>query len=192
MQVPAATVQRSLDRLFARHPDNRFFSETKVLWREGKPISQMVQAMSLRPELLDGLAALGEAVYPGGTLERSLGERVLLEMSRLNECQFCTDAHVDYIEELGISGRDQALADQDAMKGFSERERAAVEYARAMKRDANRVPPELKMRLGRLFSPPEIVELTFTIGLFNTLNWFNNALENRYAGEYEGTISSKA
>ena len=66
----------------------------------------------------------------------------------------------------------------------SARERLAMEYAELVTRDANRVPDEFFARLRESFSEPEIVELTFVIGLITMLNRFNNALQIRHGGEY--------
>ena len=66
----------------------------------------------------------------------------------------------------------------------SPRERLAMEFAELVTRDANRVPDEFFARLREAFSDPEIVELTFMIGLITMLNRFNNALQIRHGEEY--------
>ncbi len=190
MKVPPDRVRKSLTDLFASYPKSRFFAESKKLWQQKRPTAEMIQAFSLRPEIMAGLAVLGEGLYPGGLLERSIGERTLLEISRLNECQFCATSHEFYTKALGIS--ETPLEDLDSGGGLTPRERAAVAYARAIHADSNRIPAEVKKRLAEVFTEEEVVELTFTIGIFNALNWFNNALENHYAGEYEGTVEPLA
>jgi hypothetical protein len=50
----------------------------------------MLPAMSLRPELLRSFAGFGDSVYPGGLLERSVKELVILQSSHNNTCPFCT------------------------------------------------------------------------------------------------------
>ena len=59
-----------------------------------------------------------------------------------------------------------------------------MEYAELVTRDANRVPDECFARLREAFSGPEIVELTFMIGLITMLNRFNNARQIRHGEEY--------
>lgn len=157
-------------------------AESRALADQGRLPVEMLQAMSLRPELLRAFAGFGEALYPGGLLERSVKELVILEASRANACQFCTESHVAMIRRLGIAAEPlAALDDAEARTG---RERLALEYTRAAMHDSNRVPDELFDRLKRQFSEPEIVELTFLIGFINMLNLFNNCLQVRYDDDY--------
>ena len=187
MEVDQEKVRESLKELFENYPSNKFFMESKQLYAANRPIPQMIQAFSLRPEIMAGLAVLSEGCYPGGILERQLGERVLLALSRMNECQFCASSHEFYIKALGIS--DTPSEDLDSGEQLTDRDKAALDYARAIYTDSNKIPEEIRNRVRELFTEAERVELTFTIGIFNTLNWFNNALENQYLDEYEGTVS---
>ena len=156
------------------------WSASRGLIEEGLPPSEMFQALSVRPDLLAALSGLGPSVYPGGLLERSLKERVIVESSRLNECQYCAASHTGTMQRLGLPTPDGS--DDDAP--LTERERLALAYARASVRDANRIPDSLFGEVAQAFRPEEIVELTFLIGLTGLLNLFNNALQVRYHGEY--------
>ncbi|HEX8235492.1 MAG TPA: ribonuclease HI [Abditibacteriaceae bacterium] len=158
------------------------FAESRRLAESGQLPVEMLQAMSLRPELLRAFAGFGDSVYPGGLLERSLKELVILQSSLDNGCQFCTHSHVALIQQLGIAAEPlQALEDNDAR---TPREQLALEYTRSAMQDSNRVPDELFDRLKQLFSEPEIVELTFLIGFINMLNLFNNCLQVHYHDDY--------
>ena len=158
------------------------FNESRKLFERGQLPVEMLQAMSLRPELLRAFAGFGDALYPGGLLERSVKEFVILESSRDNACQFCTESHVALIRRLGIAAEPLAALDEAAAR--TPREQLALEYTRAARRDSNRVPDALFARLKQQFSEPEIVELTFLIGFINLLNWFNNCLHVRYNDEF--------
>ena len=162
--------------------DDPSFAESRGLSEQGKLPVEMLQAMSLRPELLRAFACFGDALYPGGLLERSVKELVILEASRANECQFCTTSHVAIIRRLGIA--DEPLRALDDVGARTEREKLGVEYTRAAMRDSNRVPDELFARLKQHFTEPEVVELTFLIGFINMLNLFNNCLQVRYHDDY--------
>lgn len=168
---------------FGAVADDASFTESRRLLERGRLPVEMLQAMSLRPELLRAFAGFGGALYPGGLLERSVKELVILESSRSNECQFCTSSHVALIRRLGIAA--EPLDALDAAAARTDRERLAIEYTRVAMRDSNRVPDELFERLKQLFSEPEIVELTFLIGFINMLNLFNNCLQVRYHDDYE-------
>jgi AhpD family alkylhydroperoxidase len=158
------------------------FVESTELVASGRMPVEMLQAMSLRPGILQAFGATGPSVYPGGLLERSLKERVILESSRANSCQFCTSSHISIMKQLGIADPIGSLDDDSAL---SEREQLALAYTRAAMRDSNRVPDALFDRLKAAFTDPEIVELTFLIGLIGQLNLFNNCLQVTYNGEFD-------
>ncbi len=162
--------------------DSPAFAESAALVAAGGAPVEMLRAMSLRPELLQGFAALSTAIYPGGVVERSVKELIILEVSRRNACQFCLESHLAIVRSLGIS--QLPLQMLDAPGSMSARERLAVQYARAAVADSNRIPEELFAQLRAAFTEPEIVEVTAVIGLISMLNLFNNCLQNRYGGEY--------
>jgi len=82
-----------IQRAFEIVKDDPCFAESVAAMKAGKRPGEMLQAMSLRPELLAGFSKLGEGFYPGGIVERDLKELVILEASRSNACQFCTGVH---------------------------------------------------------------------------------------------------
>jgi AhpD family alkylhydroperoxidase len=173
---------------FGAVADDPSFTESRGLAEGGGLPVEMLQAISLRPELLRAFAGFGDALYPGGLLERPVKELVILESSRANACQFCTSSHVALIRRLGIAAEPLTALDDPA--GRTERERVALEYTRAAMRDSNRVPDELFDRLRRHFTEPEIVELTFLVGFINMLNLFNNCLGVRYHDDYASLPSA--
>jgi alkylhydroperoxidase family enzyme len=162
--------------------DDPSFDESRGLWERGMPPVEMIQAMCLRPEILRAFAGFGDAVYPGGMLERRVKELVIITASKRNDCQFCTFSHVDLVDIAEIVADPLAAIDSPAT--LSPRERAAIEYTRAAMTDSNAVPDALRRRLHELFTDPEVVELSFLIGYINMLNLFNNLLDVRYHGEY--------
>ena len=162
--------------------DDPSFDESRGLWERGRPPVEMLQAMCLRPEILRAFGGFGGAVYPGGLLERRVKELVIIAASQANECQFCTNAHVDIVDIWNIVETPLAIIDEPAR--LPPRERLAIEYTKAVVADSNAVPEPLSRELHEHFADPELVELTFLIGYINMLNLFNNALGIRYNGEY--------
>ena len=162
--------------------DDPSFDESRGLWERGHAPVEMVQAMCLRPEILRAFAGFGASVYPGGLLERRIKELVIITASAANECQFCTNAHVDIVDIWNIVETPLAIIDEPAR--LPPRERLAIEYTKAVVADSNAVPEPLSRELHEHFADPELVELTFLIGYINMLNLFNNALGIRYNGEY--------
>ena len=163
--------------------DQPDFEESRALLEQGGMPTEMIQAMALRPELLAAFGQFGSSVYPGGLLERSVKELVIIEASRLNACQFCRDSHVVVARMLGIG--DDPIRMLDDPESLSRRELLAIEYTRAAVADSNQVPDQLFERLKTEFTDREIVELTFLIGFITMLNLFNNCLGVTYRGEFE-------
>jgi len=162
--------------------DDSSFDESRALWERGHSPVEMIQAMCLRPEILRAFAGFGNAVYPGGLLERRVKELVIIAASQSNECQFCVNSHCDLVDLAGIV--EDPLTAIDQPESLAPRERLAVEYTRAAMHDANAVPESLASELHEQFTDPELVELSFLIGYINMLNLFNNLLGVRYNGEY--------
>lgn len=184
MRVTPDQVQ--VNQAFSRVSADSSFGESRRLSEAGLPVAEMLQAIAMRPEILEAFAGFGKAVYPGGILSRELKECVILKASLMNSCQFCANSHIAMMQQLKISQDPiKYLAD---MEKTSERHRVTLEYTEVVTRDSNRVTPELFERLRQEFTEPEIVELTFLIGFINMLNRFNNALGVRYGNDYEGIV----
>ena len=162
--------------------DDPSFDESRGLWERGRPPVEMIQAMCLRPEILEAFAGFGGCVYPGGMLERRVKELVIITASTSNECQFCTFSHCDLVDIADIVAEPLVVIEQP--ESLVPRERIAIEYTRAVMADSNVIPEPLARELHEHFSDPEVVELTFLIGYINMLNLFNNSLGVRYHGEY--------
>jgi AhpD family alkylhydroperoxidase len=167
---------------FEQVKDDPSFDESRGLWERGRPPVEMIQAMCLRPELLQAFAGFGNCVYPGGLLERRVKELVIIASSEKNECQFCTNSHCDLVRISDIEQEPLMAVAHPA--SLASRERVAIEYTRAAMTDSNHIPETLRAELNERFSDPELVELTFLIGFINMLNLFNNCLDVRYNGEY--------
>ena len=181
---------KEIQNAFELVRDDPAFAESVEAVRRGGRPGEMLQALSLRPELLRGFSALSEGLYPGGIVERDVKELVILEASRRNQCQFCTNVHIAIARMHGVG--DDPIRLLDDPDGMDDRQRLAVEYTRAAMEDSNRVPDALFERLRQRFSDAEIVEITFLIGNINALNMFNNCLRVTYRGEYEEQASSAA
>jgi len=167
---------------FALFENNSSLQESAQLFAKGLPIAEMIQALAMNRSVLSAFAGF-RTIYPHGNLGREILEKVILCVSTRNQCQFCVDSHLDITRDLGISS--VGASDPNASE-HSPRERLAIEFAGAICHDSSRVPEDLYQRLQAAFTDAQLVELTFFIGFINMLNWFNNALDVRYHGEFEG------
>ena len=180
MRVTVSPAQ--IQSAFEAVKDDPSFDESRGLWERGRPPVEMIQAMCLRPEILQAFAGFGNAVYPGGLLERRVKELVIITASTANDCQFCTHSHCDLVDIADIVKDPLVVIEHP--ESLAPRERLAVEYTRAVMADSNAIPAPLAQQLHEQFRDPELVELTFLVGYINMLNLFNNALDVRYNGEY--------
>jgi AhpD family alkylhydroperoxidase len=138
----------------------------------------MLQAFAMNESVLRAFGGF-QSIYPHGNLERVILEKVILRVSQLHECQFCTDSHLAIMQDLGIA------TDPSSEVDHTPREQLALEYSEQMNRDSNHIPDELFTRLRAVFTDSEIVELTFLVGFITMLNRFDNALQVRYHGEFK-------
>ena len=111
---------------------------------------EMLQAMSLRPEILKAFGETGQGVYPGGILERPLKEKVILKASLQNECQFCINTHRTVMRMIGIP--DPQIEDLEAPEHLSRREALALDYTALAIQDANRIEEDFFDRLREEFA----------------------------------------
>ncbi len=113
-------------------------------------------------------------------LPRPLVELAILTVSHVNACQYCIVHHSALGASHGV-GLDELRAlqagDWRTAPVFDETERAVIEYAEQVTRDANGVSDELFGRLREHFTGPQIVELTLRIALCGFFNKFNQALQ---------------
>jgi len=128
---------------------------------------------------------LGKAVDESG-LERSLLELVKVRGSQINGCAYCIDMHTKDARALGEA--EQRLYALNAWREtpfFSDRERAALEWAEAITRVADtQVPDEVYDRVRRHFDEGQLVALTFAAVAINA--WNRLAISFRVpAGTYE-------
>lgn len=122
-----------------------------------------------------GMKALG-GVYmhvANSGLGKSLIDLVYLRVSLINGCAYCVDMHTrDLITgKMPISKIALVPVWRETGTLFSERERAALEWAETLTLVSQTHAPESIYRaVVQHFSEKEIVDLTIAIGLMNTYN----------------------
>jgi AhpD family alkylhydroperoxidase len=117
------------------------------------------------------MLALQREVQNSG-LEHSLLELVKIRASQINGCAYCIDMHTKDARALGeTEQRIYALSAWHETPFFSDRERAALEYAEAVTRvGETHVPDDVWTRAQQHFSENELVSLTFALVTINGWN----------------------
>src|SRR5574339_304878 len=105
-------------------------------------------------------------------LEKSLMELVKLRASQINGCAYCVDMHTKDARALGeTEQRIYALSAWHETSFFSDRERAALEWAESVTRvGETHVPDEVYARVRQHFSEDELIALTFALVAINGWN----------------------
>ena len=118
-------------------------------------------------------------------LERSLLDLVYLRASQINGCAFCVDMHWKDLRASGES--EQRLYLLDAWRespGYSDRERAALEWTEAVTRiTEGHVPDDLYHLVREQFTETELTNLTLAVATINSWNRLNIAFRKE-AGAY--------
>ncbi|MBN8976164.1 MAG: carboxymuconolactone decarboxylase family protein [Rhizobiales bacterium] len=122
-----------------------------------------------------GMKALG-GVYmhvANSGLGKNLVDLVYLRVSQINGCAYCIDMHTRDLASAKTPLSKIALVSVWRETGtlFTERERAALEWAETLTLVSQTHAPESTYRaVAQHFSEKEIVDLTIAIGLMNTYN----------------------
>lgn len=119
-------------------------------------------------------------------LDHSLMHLIKVRVSQINGCGFCIDMHTkDARLEGETEQRLYLLGAWREATVYSDRERAALEWAEAVTRlEHQQVPDEVYERVRRFFSEEELVALTLCIVEINGWNRFSIAFA-KPAGDYQ-------
>ena len=131
---------------------------------------------ALAPKSSKSLATFSHTAAP--SLEPRLRELVNLRISQINGCAFCMDMHWADLVKQGVDPRHlNAVAGWwEAARFFSERERAALNWAEAVNALPQRTPSDADFELAkRHLSDTELAELTFAVGAIRSWNMLNAA-----------------
>ena len=150
-------------------------------WNQRRKYGRILDAALLwarSPRLFLGVAILyGMIDRRRSPIEPSLRSLITVRVSQINGCAFCVDLNSATLMKRGASTEKiGALSTWRSSALFSERERAALDYAEAVTRSDVRVEEEQFERLREHFDDDAIVELTGLIAFQNLSSKFNRAL----------------
>jgi AhpD family alkylhydroperoxidase len=114
---------------------------------------------------------------PRSKIDAGLRSLIQVHVSRINWCAFCVDLNGAAALERSVPAEKlAALPDYARSPHYSERERAALDYAEAMTNSALGVDDALRSRMRNVFDQSEMLELTALIAFQNMSSKFNAAL----------------
>jgi AhpD family alkylhydroperoxidase len=133
----------------------------------------MKQRLSLdqAPEAREALRGLERYLARCG-LPQELIELVKLRVSMINGCAFCVDRHWRALRSAGESeARRYGLSAWREQAGYTERERAALDWAESVTLVAeSQVPDAVYVRASSSFTPRELADLTYVVAAINAWN----------------------
>ncbi|MDP9107679.1 MAG: carboxymuconolactone decarboxylase family protein [Pseudomonadota bacterium] len=129
------------------------------------------------PPVADGWRQLLTAIRQQGTLSARYRELAILRIAVLNEAPYEFAQHVPFARSEGVTEAQlEAMQQMDWGCAFDADDALVLTYTDAMTRQI-RVPPALFAAVQARFDAREIVELTATIGAYNMVSRFLEALE---------------
>ena len=138
-------------------------------------------------KFLKHIVSAGKAVEDS-TLPRATRELVLLRVSQINGCGFCTDMHTKDAAAAGeTSVRLNLVAAWREARVFTEAERAALELAEQGTRIADAaggVSDEVWANAARHYDEDQLAALVSLIALINAFNRMN-VMVQQPAGDYQ-------
>lgn len=111
-------------------------------------------------------------------IELSLRSLITIRVSQINWCKFCVDINSMMVLKRGNS--EEKLNDLENYQNsglFSEREKAALNYAEKITLSDKQVSDDDRLKLKEFFSNDDIIELTALIAFQNMSSKFNAALD---------------
>lgn len=142
------------------------------------PFASLLGAMAHRPPILEHTFKMLLELREEGVLKRRHLELALVAVSKLNACDYCVAHHGPMLRVQGVSDAGiETLLDYENHAELDEVDKLVVAYATQVTQTPNRVRDTIFERLRQHFSEPEIVELTWRIGLCGAFNRFNDVLQ---------------
>ena len=131
---------------------------------------------SAAPGTLNAMLALSKSVHESG-LDEVLLNLVFLRASQINGCAYCIDMHWKDLKAAGVDEQKlYMLNGWHEWPGYTERERAALEWTEAVTLlTKDRVPDQVYQLARKQFTESELAWLTLAVVTINGWNRLNVA-----------------
>ncbi len=147
-----------------------------------------IEIWAHQPKLMMGMGRFNQAVRKARGVDERTKNLVELKGAQMIGCEFCVDLGSQICRNSGLSDDELlALPRYQSSELFTDREKAALDYAVAVMRTPVEVTDELFARMQAHFSDKQIVEITALLTLVN-LDRFNAAFGIGSAGFSDGMV----
>jgi alkylhydroperoxidase family enzyme len=141
-----------------------------------------------QPKMMMGMGRFNQAVRKGKSVEERIKNLVELKGAQMIGCEFCVDLGSQICRNSGFSDSELlALPRYQSSDLFTDREKAALDYAVAVMRTPVEVTDELFARVRSYFDDRQLVEITALLTLVN-VDRFNAAFGIGSAGFSDGMV----
>ncbi|MDV6228333.1 carboxymuconolactone decarboxylase family protein [Nitratireductor aquimarinus] len=137
----------------------------------------LYQMLIHSPPVAEGWLAFLTAIRQKSRLDGRLRELLIVRIAQINNAPYEADQHIPIALAEGASqAQIDALTNWQDSPLFTAEQRVALAYAEAMTRQVQ-VPAEVFASVRTVFDDRALVELTATIGAYNMVSRFLEALE---------------
>ncbi len=148
----------------------------RIKAERGGKLLNLYRMLLHSPPVAEGWLAFLTAIRQKCSLPARVRELVIMRIAVLNAAEYEFQAHLPFAKKERVSDAQVAALRTGDTASFAEGERAALAYAEAMTRTI-RVPDDVFAAVRRHFAEREMVELTATIGAYNLVSRFLEALQ---------------
>ena len=168
-------MRRGLKKLAGREPAHGSGIEPVEVW-------------AYQPKMLSGMGKFQGAVRKAHGVDERIKNLVELKGAQMIGCEYCVDLGSQICRNSGFSDAELlALPRYQSSDLFTDREKAALDYAVAVMRTPVEVTDELFARMRSYFDDRQLVEITALLTLVN-LDRLNAAFGIGSAGFSEGMV----
>ena len=147
-----------------------------------------IQIWAYQPKMMVGMGRFNWAVRKGKAVDERIKNLVELKGAQMIGCEYCVDLGSQICRNSGLSDSELlALPRYQSSDLFTDREKAALDYAVAVMRTPVEVTDELFTRVRSHFDERQLVEITALLALVN-LDRFNAAFGVGSAGFSDGMV----
>jgi alkylhydroperoxidase family enzyme len=147
-----------------------------------------IEIWAHQPKMMVGMGRFNQAVRKGRAVDGRIKNLVELKGAQMIGCEFCVDLGSQICRNSFLSDEELLALPRYQSSGlFTDREKAALDYAIAVMRTPVEVTDELFAQLQAYFTDQQIVEITALLTLVN-LDRFNAAFAIGSAGFSDGMV----